>query len=131
MLPKSLLYVNPSMPQHPLTSGATDLLSQERATILDISHLTLYLSPSSMSLFPLINTVYSSYFGTAPPTRACISIHMPEDGVRIKFEAIAEVGGGERKSLHVQSLSYWAAANIGPYSQGVTVRPFLVSMACS
>jgi hypothetical protein len=25
--------------------------------------------------------------------------------------------------LHVQGLSYWAPANIGPYSQGVVVSP--------
>ena len=38
-----------------------------------------------------------------------------------------EGGDGERKvggrsALHVQSLSYWAPANIGPYSQAITVR---------
>ena len=29
--------------------------------------------------------------------------------------------GGERKTLHVQSISHWAPANIGPYSQAVKV----------
>jgi diphthine-ammonia ligase len=28
-----------------------------------------------------------------------------------------------RQALHVQGLSYWAPANIGPYSQAVSVRP--------
>ena len=27
----------------------------------------------------------------------------------------------ERKTLHVQSISHWAPANIGPYSQAVKV----------
>jgi diphthine-ammonia ligase len=41
------------------------------------------------------------------------------------LEGVAKIGG-QRKALHVQSLSYWAAANIGPYSQTITVRPFML-----
>jgi hypothetical protein len=29
-----------------------------------------------------------------------------------------------RQALHVQGLSYWAPANIGPYSQAVSVCSF-------
>lgn len=76
-----------------------------------------------MSLFPSINAVYSTYFGTSPPTRACVAVILPGTA-RIKLEGIAQKEGRRgRKALHVQSLSYWAAANIGPYSQAVTVRP--------
>jgi diphthine-ammonia ligase len=84
-----------------------------------------------MALFPLINAIYRQYFGTSPPTRACVATLLP-DGERARVEAIAYVGRegersnegeevGGRRGLHVQSLSYWAPANIGPYSQAVIV----------
>lgn len=84
-----------------------------------------------MALFPLINAIYKQYFGTSPPTRACVSTLLPA-GERARVEAIAYVGKegeasqdgefGHRRGLHVQSLSHWAPANIGPYSQAVIVR---------
>lgn len=71
-----------------------------------------------MSLFPRLNAVYSTYFGTSPPTRACVSVLSLPPGRRLKLEGVASLGVG-RTCLHVQSLSYWAPANIGPYSQGI------------
>ncbi|GAA5889506.1 hypothetical protein JCM5296_005970 [Sporobolomyces johnsonii] len=103
------------------------LLSAHATSLLALSHLTVYLSAPSMPLFPLINTVYSSFFGSSPPARACVAVEMPPNSrVRVKLEGVARVSdqeaqGRERKCLHVQSLSYWAGANIGPYSQGITV----------
>ena len=56
------------------------------------------------------------------------------DGVLVRVEAVMwrcegaeEVEEGrtrreKRSSLHVQSHSEWAPANIGPYSQAYTVR---------
>ncbi|GAA6041927.1 hypothetical protein JCM8097_000227 [Rhodosporidiobolus ruineniae] len=113
-------------------SRLTNLLEENDASLLSLTHLTVLLSPaSSMSLFPRINAVYASYFGTSPPTRACVAVPegRGEGRWRVKLEGVArlqgEMGGKqgqkgeERKALHVQSLSYWAAANIGPYSQAV------------
>ena len=65
-----------------------------------------------------------------------MAISLP-DGVLVRVEAVVwrcEGGeGGEeermreqRSSLHVQSHSEWAPANIGPYSQAYTVRPMCV-----
>ncbi|GJN93906.1 hypothetical protein Rhopal_006965-T1 [Rhodotorula paludigena] len=110
-----------------------DLLSAHGASLLSLAHLTVYLSPSAhtMALFPRINAVYAAYFGTSPPTRACVAVPGPgpgdEGAWKVKLEGVARVGTAaegrgdeeERKALHVQSLSYWAAANIGPYSQAV------------
>ncbi|GAA6005247.1 diphthine--ammonia ligase [Rhodotorula paludigena] len=110
-----------------------DLLSAHGASLLSLAHLTVYLSPSAhtMALFPRINAIYAAYFGTSPPTRACVAVPGPgpgdEGAWRVKLEGVARVGTAgegrgddeERKALHVQSLSYWAAANIGPYSQAV------------
>ncbi|BGP27571.1 hypothetical protein JCM10295v2_006543 [Rhodotorula toruloides] len=100
------------------------LLDSHNASLLSLAHLTVLLSPSAktMSLFPLINAVYATYFGSSPPTRACVAV-AGRGNWRVKLEGVAKVArgaaGAERKALHVQSLSYWAPANIGPYSQSV------------
>ncbi len=76
-----------------------------------------------MELFARVNAVYGTYFGSSPPARACVAVGLPE-GIRIKLDCIAytETKAEDRQALHVQSLSYWAPANIGPYSQAITVR---------
>lgn len=76
---------------------------------------------SDMGLFPRINQVYKNYFGTNPPGRACVAVDLPS-GLNIKIDCLAYSGDpSSRKALHVQGLSYWAPANIGPYSQAVSV----------
>lgn len=76
-----------------------------------------------MELFGRVNAVYGSFFGISPPARACVGVDFSLD-IRVKLDCIAfiEQTAQERQSLHVQGLSYWAPANIGPYSQAITVR---------
>ncbi|GAA5862743.1 hypothetical protein JCM3774_001903 [Rhodotorula dairenensis] len=109
------------------------VLAANEASLLDLAHLTVYLAPSAetMALFPRINAVYTTYFGTSPPTRACVAVPGPEEpgAWRVKLEGVARAplrrelatpsSDSERKALHIQSMSYWAPANIGPYSQSV------------
>jgi diphthine-ammonia ligase len=90
---------------------------------LDLSHIAnINIFLSSMDLFVPLNAIYSTYFGSSPPARACVAVdlHPP---VRIKLDCIAYAEGTvtERQALHVRGLSYWAPANIGPYSQAVVV----------
>jgi len=75
-----------------------------------------------MDLFPALNTIYATFFGTSPPTRACVAVDLPSP-MRVKLDcfAYAETDSAQRTALHVQGLSYWAPANIGPYSQAVLV----------
>jgi len=83
-----------------------------------------------MDLFGAVNAVYSTFFGISPPARACVCVDLP-DGVRVKMECIAyaEKSAAERQALHVQGLSYWAPANIGPYSQAIIVcRVVIIDM---
>jgi diphthine-ammonia ligase len=99
-------------------------LSSER-----IQHVNLYLR--SMADFAQVNAIYKTQFGSAPPSRACIAI-----GPALWKTAVMEVMGWQRsektgsdgmetrKALHVQGRSYWAPANIGPYSQSVIVSLF-------
>lgn len=37
----------------------------------------------------------------------------------------------DRQTMHVQGLSHWAPANIGPYSQCVQVREMILSILVS
>lgn len=80
-----------------------------------------------MEDFPRANKAYSSFFGSSPPSRACVSVVLPSNQ-RVRLEAMGyddsqlpERSGLGRSALHVQSISYWAPANIGPYSQAVMV----------
>lgn len=77
-----------------------------------------------MDLFSRVNAVYGTFFGISPPARACVGIDLPPN-ISVKLDCVAFVEHTllERQSLHVQSLSYWAPANIGPYSQAITVCP--------
>ncbi|KAK8847652.1 hypothetical protein IAR55_005511 [Kwoniella newhampshirensis] len=98
---------------------------------LHATHITLLLS--SMSLFLPANEVYKTYFGTSPPSRATVAVPLEKERVRVEVVGFddqpmsAERMGsnqlvGGRSGLHVQGLSYWAPANIGPYSQAVVVN---------
>lgn len=82
----------------------------------DVCNISIFLS--DMSLFPRVNAVYGSYFGTSPPSRACVAVDLPSP-IRVRLECIARRTNAQerRQALHVQGMSYWAPANIGPYSQ--------------
>ncbi|KAF8812566.1 hypothetical protein BYT27DRAFT_7160154 [Phlegmacium glaucopus] len=89
---------------------------------LDLSNcVNINLFIRSMDLFGRVNAVYSTFFGSSPPARACVGVDLPENvGVRLDCIAIKGQNSSDRQSLHVQGLSYWAPANIGPYSQAIT-----------
>jgi diphthine-ammonia ligase len=75
-----------------------------------------------MTDFPVVNTEYSKLFPRAnPPSRVTISCGdaLPK-GIDITLALTMPRTPVERRGLHVQSRSYWAPANIGPYSQGIT-----------
>ena len=102
----------------------------ERLTEYDLdlsSCVNINLFIRSMDLFGRVNAVYSKFFGSSPPARACVGVDLPENiRVRLDCVAIKEEHSSDRQSLHVQGLSYWAPANIGPYSQAVTVCKVLL-----
>jgi diphthine-ammonia ligase len=76
-----------------------------------------------MADFAAVNAVYGSYFKEPnPPARvtiACAQVLPPASLLTVSFTSTA----GPRQGLHVQSRSYWAPANIGPYSQAVGIPP--------
>ncbi|KAL0949412.1 hypothetical protein HGRIS_009473 [Hohenbuehelia grisea] len=98
-----------------------DRLQAHGLTFINCTHINVLIS--SMDLFGGVNTVYGECFGVSPPSRACVAADLPA-GIRVRLECLAyrEQTSSDRQALHVQGLSYWAPANIGPYSQAVKVR---------
>jgi diphthine-ammonia ligase len=87
--------------------------------------VTLTIAPELMSSFAELNGVYADFFAGSPPVRTCISVPLPRDQL-CEIQAVAMApdsrtgsSTGWRRALHVQGLSYWAPACIGPYSQAV------------
>ncbi|KAI0600836.1 hypothetical protein F4775DRAFT_507478 [Biscogniauxia sp. FL1348] len=85
-----------------------------------------------MSDFILVNKLYGSLFPEPnPPSRVTIScgdiLSPPDAAVAIYLSVQPHLKPGhegaddkdKRRGLHVQSRSYWAPANIGPYSQAI------------
>lgn len=99
----------------------TTLASGNRASD-DIVFATVLLH--SMDDFTTVNDVYSQLFKKPnPPARATVACGncLPE-GVRVMVSIVVDLGPqDQRRGLHVQSRSYWGPANIGPYSQAMSV----------
>ncbi|TKA72793.1 hypothetical protein B0A55_07325 [Friedmanniomyces simplex] len=78
-----------------------------------------------MADFAAINKIYGGYFmEPIPPARATLACRdvLPDDcSVMVGVTCLPNTHMHARKGLHVQSRSYWAPANIGPYSQAVSV----------
>lgn len=89
----------------------------------DIVFTTILLR--SMADFAKANAVYGKLFTEPnPPARATVGAGntLPK-GVDVVLSAVVHMGPrGHLRGLHVQSRSYWAPANIGPYSQAIAVK---------
>jgi diphthine-ammonia ligase len=135
--------------RYTMLTPIAELTSRGLSLPLHAAHITLLLS--SISLFAPANEVYKTFFGTSPPSRATVAVKLPPgERVRLEVvgfddrpdnegkgwqvdkgpdsqerDVLGEGAGvklvGGRQALHVQGLSYWAPANIGPYSQAVIV----------
>lgn len=99
------------------------ILESHDLRMADVANITLLLPSLAPKVFAAANKTYAEFFGVSPPSRACVGVDLPE-GVNVMLECVARKDN-TRKALHVQGLSYWAPANIGPYSQAVTVEPYV------
>ncbi|XP_005099215.1 diphthine--ammonia ligase isoform X2 [Aplysia californica] len=83
----------------------------------DIASVSLYVR--DLSCFAAVNSVYKTYFDINPPVRLCIQACLPPN-VPLQLDCQGRASPSEdRRTMHVQALSHWAPANIGPYSQAV------------
>ncbi|KAF1603096.1 UNVERIFIED_CONTAM: Diphthine--ammonia ligase, partial [Eudyptes robustus] len=105
-------------------------MNSEGLKLKDIVLFHLYMK--SMKDFNVINSVYVTEFDLCPPARVCVETLLP-DGVLFRIDCLAhkydiamdDVLRDEKLVMHVQSISHWAPANIGPYSQSIKVGDVL------
>lgn len=71
-----------------------------------------------MTDYPKLNSVYGKRFDLNPPVRVCVEAPIATYAL---LEAAAVPHTVNKQHMHVQSISHWAPANIGPYSQAVQV----------
>lgn len=78
-----------------------------------------------MDDFATVNSVYRALFTEPnPPSRVCIACGdaLPSThNIAVYLSTHTGLEPRDREGLHVQSRSYWAPANIGPYSQAISV----------
>ena len=89
-------------------------MAKEKRKIENLVAVTLLVP--KMEKFAKINQVYVSYFGINPPVRVCVENSE-------KLLRLTAIGNDKNEvgTMHVQSISHWAPANIGPYSQATKV----------
>eukprot|EP00928_Gymnodinium_smaydae_P020181 TRINITY_DN17803_c0_g1_i1.p1 TRINITY_DN17803_c0_g1~~TRINITY_DN17803_c0_g1_i1.p1 ORF type:complete len:707 (-),score=117.13 TRINITY_DN17803_c0_g1_i1:60-2180(-) len=83
-----------------------------------------------LGCFESVNAAYSKHFGSAPPARVCIETPLPEAlhiRMRMFFRSSQDASDKRFENLRVQSISTWAMACIGPYSQAYWVDKLLLS----
>ena len=97
------------------------LLSSQHCSLTNIVKIMMYID--NMDSYSLMNKQYVTYFGLNPPVRVCVALtpDLLPDNSRLVLVCLGQkdVGVSDRRVLHVQGLSHWAPANIGPYSQGL------------
>eukprot|EP00741_Cyanophora_paradoxa_P015193 tig00020849_g14664.t1 len=93
------------------------------ASLSDAYFVRLYVR--RMADFAAVNAAYAPFFPSSPPSRSCVEAPI-DCALRLECLAVRGGGGGgeegeARRALHVQSVSRWASACIGPYSQANVV----------
>jgi len=96
-----------------------DALLSKKAGVL--VHVTVWLS--SMSSFAAMNDVYRRRVPSLnPPSRVTLAV---ASSSLIRLDALLAAAEAAT-TTHVQSISNWAPANIGPYSQAVSAHGLLL-----
>ncbi|XP_074091151.1 diphthine--ammonia ligase isoform X3 [Macrotis lagotis] len=88
--------------------------------------ILVYMCVKNMEDFSAINSSYVKMFSLCLPTRVCVEALLP-DGLLFSVDCLAhksntmigEVLPNSKEVMHVQSVSHWAPASIGPYSQAI------------
>ena len=106
-----------------ITLRLQTLLAAQGKSSDDIVFTTIVLR--SISQFDRVNKVYGLLFTKpSPPARVTVAVgEALPDGHHIMMSVVVDLmHRNTRRGLHVQSRSYWAPANIGPYSQAIATR---------
>lgn len=104
-----------------MTNIMSRLINDHNVKPSSIAFTTILLR--NMSEFGAVNLAYGSQFTTPnPPARvtiACGSALPANTHVSLSVMILHDDLVAQKQGLHVQSRSYWAPANIGPYSQAI------------
>jgi diphthine-ammonia ligase len=104
-----------------MTNIMSRLINDHSVNPSSIAFTTILLR--DMSEFGAVNLAYGSQFTTPnPPARvtiACGSALPANTHVSLSAMILHDDIAAQKQGLHVQSRSYWAPANIGPYSQAI------------
>ncbi|KAL9548051.1 hypothetical protein PS6_006818 [Mucor atramentarius] len=85
--------------------------------------VTMNVFVTNMDDFGRINAVYKQFFDINPSPRALVGANLNGKAkLQIDLTAIKSIANVKRDTMHVQGISYWAPANIGPYSQSVVTQ---------
>lgn len=108
-----------------------NLLETQDMHLVDVCSVNIYMR--DMAEYAALNEVYVDTFKYPnPPTRVCVQCPLPAN-VGLILDAVAYKSSiynsadndsgntKERVTMHVQGISHWAPANIGPYSQAIKV----------
>jgi len=105
-----------------------NILQEKGMNLRDLVAVVMYVG--SMSDYAKYNSVYIKFFSSQPPVRICVEAPLPID-TPLLIDALAYQSLAEnevhntRQCMHVQGISHWAPANIGPYSQAIWVGDIL------
>lgn len=105
-----------------INSRLLEILKENDRSTDDIVFTTILLR--SMADFAEINGIYGQLFTKpTPPARVTVACGQSlPDEVSVMVSFVVNLSAlAARDGLHVQSRSYWAPANIGPYSQAISV----------
>mgnify|MGYP005988641973 CR=1 FL=1 len=105
-----------------LVEQIKEKLAASRLDANDITTVVIILR--NMADFPNINAEYGKLFSKPnPPSRVTISSGglLPVGSNIMIHVTVPTSSSHSRDGLHVQSRSYWAPANIGPYSQAIDI----------
>uniref|UniRef100_A0A8C8RTJ8 Uncharacterized protein n=1 Tax=Pelusios castaneus TaxID=367368 RepID=A0A8C8RTJ8_9SAUR len=124
-------------PEKSIQDAAQEAFSSLQANMnskgLELKDIILvHLYVKSMKDFAVINSAYMTEFELCPPARVCVEAPCL-DGVLFWIDCLAhkcdsttgDIHCYQKQVMHVQSISHWAPANIGPYSQSIKVGEVL------
>jgi diphthine-ammonia ligase len=105
-----------------------NILKERGMNLSDLVAVVMFVG--SMGDYAKYNSIYIKYFASQPPVRVCVEAPLPADTPLIidalAYQSLAENEvHNTRQCMHVQGISHWAPANIGPYSQAVWVGDIL------
>nr|XP_005300026.1 diphthine--ammonia ligase isoform X3 [Chrysemys picta bellii] len=119
--------------QHAAQEAFSSLQANMNSKGLELKDIILvHLYMKNMKDFAVINSAYMTEFDLCPPARVCVEAPLL-DGVLFWMDCLAhkcdvtigDVHCYQKQIMHVQSISHWAPANIGPYSQSIKIGEVL------